>query len=140
MGYEVHITRAENWASNQDQEIATQEWLDVVRGDPELIPAPENGEYFVVWRGTTKYPETWFDWFGGDITTKNPDKATLRKMLKIATCLRATVQGDEGEIYDEASVNSFDDSYLDSNSSDATTKLAHSQQPSFVQKLFGRKK
>ena len=141
MGYEVHITRAENWASNYGLEITTQEWFDVVRGDPDLIPAPENGEYFVLWRGTTKYPETWFDWSQGNITTKNPDRATLQKMLKIAILLKATVQGDEGETYDEAAVNGFDDSYLDIVSSGANTKpVARSEMHSLVQKLFGRKK
>ena len=61
MGYDVHITRAELWAINEGQEIAAIEWLQFVGSDPELIPVPENGKYFVLWRGATKYPETWFD-------------------------------------------------------------------------------
>lgn len=116
MGYDFHVTRAEHWSSNEDQEILAGEWLDLVGSDPELVPAPENGQYFVIWRGTTKYPETWFNWDSGSITTKNPDKATLRKMLEIATRLSARVQGDEGEMYDEAAVEVLDDSFLDSNS------------------------
>ena len=77
------------------------------------MPMLENGDYFAVYRGTVKYPETWFDWFGGNIFTKYPDQPTLKKMLEIANQLDAQVQGDEGEIYDQNMVNEFDDSYLD---------------------------
>ena len=69
-----------------------------MQSDPELIPVPENGKCFVIWRGATKYPETWFDWFDGNIVTKNPDRATLLKTLKIAAILNAKVQGDDGEL------------------------------------------
>jgi hypothetical protein len=116
MGYDFHVTRAEHWSSTESQGILAEEWLDLIKSDPELVPAPENGQYFVIWRGTTKYPETWFNWISGNITTKNPDKATLRKMLEIATRFNAHVQGDEGEIYDGAAVEVFDDSFLDSSS------------------------
>lgn len=113
MGYDVHITRAEEWSANEGREITADEWLEFIQSDPELIPVPENGEYFVVWRGATKYPETWFSWSDGNITTKHPDSATLRKMLQMARAFEAKIQGDDGEVYDETAVESFDDSYLD---------------------------
>jgi hypothetical protein len=112
MGYDVHITRAEYWVDNQGAEISTKEWLNLIQNDPELSPTLESGEYFVVWHGTTQYPETWFDWSDGNIYTKNPDKATLRKMLQIAQKLNAKIQGDEGEIYDGREISEFDDSYI----------------------------
>ena len=102
MGYEVHITRAEFWAENAGQEISADEWWALVQSDAELVPVPANGKYFVIWRGSVEYPETWFDWFEGNITTKNPDKATLRKMLQMAERLNARVQGDDGELYTAA--------------------------------------
>ncbi len=116
MGYDFHVTRADHWSSNEGQEIQAEEWLDLIKSDPELIPAPENGRYFVIWRGATKYPETWFNWVSGNITTKNPDKATLRKMQGSASRLNAQVQGDEGDVYDEAAVEVFDDSFIDNSS------------------------
>ncbi len=112
MGYDVHITRADDWTENQGKEITAEEWLAIVNADSDLIPLPENGKYFVIWRGATKYPETWFDWFAGNINTKAPDKATLGKMLQMARLLGAKVQGDEGEIYDETTIQNFDDSFL----------------------------
>ena len=117
MGYDVHITRAEHWADNEGWEIAPDDWLVLVRSDPELMTTPENGEYFVIWHGTTKYPETWFDWRAGNITTTYPDRATLKKMFQLATTLEARIQGDDGEVYDEESIEKFDDSFLDVNPS-----------------------
>mgnify|MGYP003387896712 CR=1 FL=1 len=112
MGYDVHITRAEDWADNEGWEITPDEWLQFIQSDTELIPAPENGKYFVIWRGATKYPETWFDWRAGNVTTTHSDKATLRKLLQMAAAFKAKIQGDDGEVYDETAVENFDDSYL----------------------------
>ena len=138
MGYDLHVTRAEHWSSNESQEILAEEWLTLIKTDPELVPAPENGQYFVIWRGTTKYPETWFNWVSGNITTKNPDKATLRKMLEIATRLSAHVQGDDGEAYDEVAAEAFDDSFLDSDSyTSAAQTVSPAKRLSIFRRLFG---
>ena len=113
MGYDVHVTRAENWADNADDEITAQEWLEIIKQDHELVPSPENGDYFVIWRGANKYPETWFCWENGNVSTKNPDIATLNKLSQIAQKLNAQIQGDDGEIYGDAEIEHFDDSYLE---------------------------
>lgn len=139
MSYELHVTRADHWASNEGQEISAEEWLALIKADPELTLVPKNGRYFVVWCGTTKYPETWFNWFSGNIATENPDKATLRKMLEFATRLNAHIQGDEGELYDEAAVEAFDDSYLDGSSGTSASQTAPSnKRTSVFRKLFGK--
>ena len=140
MGYDIHITRAEHWANNESLQITINEWLALVQSDSELISAPENGQGFVVWRGATKYPETWFDLLDGNIVTKNPDRATLRKMLGIAVALNAQVQGDDGELYDQAAVDGFDDAYLDDNSHTPTAQsVLLDKRPSFFQRLLGRR-
>ncbi len=108
MGYDLHITRAEHW-SNDDNQIAVQEWLDLVKEDPELLPSPEHGEYFVIWRGTSYYPETWFNWQDGNIYTKNPDKATLWKLYQMAQKLNAQLQGDDGETWGTPDIEAFVD-------------------------------
>jgi hypothetical protein len=120
-------------------EIAPDEWLHIVRTDHELLPMPENGEYFVIWRGSAKYAETWFDWSDGNITTKYPDRATLRKMLQLATALGAKVQGDDGEVYDEAAVDAFDDSFLTANSPGNNPGSTSRSTPwSFLRRLLRR--
>ena len=99
MGYELHITRAKFWAENEGQEITGAEWLRLIGEDVELNSDENNGPFFAEWSPTSARSSPWFDWFDGNIYTKNPDRKTLVKMLHIADLLAATVQGDEGEIY-----------------------------------------
>ena len=103
MGYDLHITRAEDWANNTGHTITADEWLKIVAEDSELRLAGYNGPYFALWTGPSKYPDPWLDWMDGNIYSKNPDKASVQKMLQIAAQLRARVQGDDGEIYVDAS-------------------------------------
>jgi len=100
MGYELHITRAEHWPENQGCEITWEEWLSLVDDDPELTADPDNGEEFALWSGPSRYPEPWFEWSEGNISTKNPDRAMVAKMLRMAKALKAQVQGDDGEVHD----------------------------------------
>ncbi|MDJ0700702.1 MAG: hypothetical protein QNJ07_12670 [Woeseiaceae bacterium] len=102
MGYDLHITRAEFWAQNAGKEISAEEWLRLVEDDPELIIDTDNGPHFAVSNEPSQndagWPR-WFDWFEGNVYTKNPDRQTLGKLLQIANALDATVQGDDGETY-----------------------------------------
>ncbi len=140
LGYDIYITRAEDWANNESLQITIDEWLALVQSDAELIPVTENGQGFVVWRGTTKYPETWFDWLAGNIVTKNPDRATMHKMLEIASRLGAKIQGDDGELYDEVAIDGFDDSYLDGKSDASIAQsVLPGKQPSIFQRLLRRR-
>lgn len=100
MGYDFHITRAEHWADEDQTLISSEEWLAVVRSDPELRLDPQNGPNFAIWIDfLTGSEKGWFDWRDGAIFTKNPDAPLLAKMLSLAARLNAKVQGDEGEVY-----------------------------------------
>lgn len=98
MGYDLHITRRDNW-TDQGHDITSDEWLKLVAADPELTLDSQNGPYFAVWRGASKLPQPWLDWSDGQIYTKNPDRGLMAKMLTLARQLSATVQGDDGEEY-----------------------------------------
>jgi hypothetical protein len=98
MGYDLHITRRVNWFEGGN-DISSEEWLEIVRNDPELKLNPANGPCFVLWNGKSTLQEPWLDWTNGQIQTKNPDDALIDKMVAIARKLGAKVQGDEGEIY-----------------------------------------
>lgn len=99
MGYDLHITRAAHWADNDDTQISRREWLGIIQADPELTLLPGTGPCFAVWSGPSHLVEPWLDWLAGNVYTKNPDSALLRKMIRVAERLGARVQGDDGELY-----------------------------------------
>ena len=107
MGYNLHITRAKFHVENEGHWITAEEWLRFVDDDPELRLAGYNGDYFALWSGKSEYPDPWFDWFEGNIYTKNPDDALIDKMVEMAKKLDAKVQGDDGEIYIGGGRNNF---------------------------------
>ena len=97
MGYNLYITRAEDWVESEGHEITISEWLALIKLDPDLRLAGDgNGPQFTVWDGHPDDDESWLDWNEGNITTKNPDDALIAKMVEIAAKLDARVQGDDG--------------------------------------------
>ena len=117
MGYEVHITRREDWSDEDGPLITLDEWLAYVEADPEMrgdgyaeAKAPDGSVLRVddpgiaVWTAWSKHGEgggmAWFSHFEDRISFKNPDVEVLRKMHQIAVTLDAMVQGDDGELYD----------------------------------------
>ena len=119
MGYDVHITRAEEWSDSEATPITLDEWLAYVASDPEMrldgfaearTPKGEviriEGKGLSVW---TAWPgegrdegHAWMDHRRGRIVVKNPDSAILKKMGSIAEQLGAQVRGDEGETYPDS--------------------------------------
>jgi hypothetical protein len=59
-----------------------------------------------VWVAHPKHGMTdgmaWIWLSGGNVVAKNPDVVMLQKMWRIAQALGASVQGDEGELYDSS--------------------------------------
>lgn len=123
MGYDVHITRAENWLDSEESPITLQDWQAYLNSDPEFRldgfaetsnPQGEmiriESQGLAVW---TKYSKhgvrgtmAWFDWSEGQIVVKNPDEEILEKMRAVAKRLEALVQGDDGESYDDPTPSS----------------------------------
>jgi hypothetical protein len=117
MGYEVHITRKEDWFDETGQAILLSEWLAYIQSDPEMqldgYAQAHLGDGSVlrtddpsmaVWVNHPQHGKhdgmTWIWLSQGNIQTKNPDQNTLQKMWHIAQPLGARVQGDDGELYD----------------------------------------
>lgn len=99
MGYDHHITRADDWAHNAGREIRASEWRAVVREDPELVEDPNLGAHAVIWRREKGGDQGWFDWADGNVYTTDASPDALRKMVELAARLEARVQGDDGEFY-----------------------------------------
>jgi len=107
MGYNLHITRRH---IHEDEDhvspISLDEWLAYVKDDPNIEIDPNNltdpPENFII----NSHPKQWPLWYCNNfkhIYTKNPDNQTIGVMVKIAVILRAKVQGDDGEYYEDDS-------------------------------------
>lgn len=117
MGYELHITRKENWLDEDPElDISMKEWTDLVNNDPEMrldheaTATKTGGETIIVYseglsvwtaysREGIRGNDAWFSYDRGNICVKNPDTEIIQKMLLIASLLRAKVMGDDGELY-----------------------------------------
>src|SRR5688500_1543400 len=108
MGYELYITRAKSWLVSKESPIPQDEWDKVVDADPELVLSTDDfyvrkvGRrteriHPVIWRKHRDHVPLWF--VDGAIQTKNPDVATVKKMVQIAKKLKARVIGEEAEEY-----------------------------------------
>ena len=79
MGYNAYITRRKAWSDDLGPSISEHEWAAYCSADPDLAS-------LVCDRG--------------NVEAKNPDRALLLKMVSVAAHLGASVQGDDGEVYD----------------------------------------
>lgn len=116
MGYDLHITRAEDWTEAESAPITLDEWRSFVANDPEmtLVGVAETqltdgqmlryqSEGLAVWVRSSGNQaggnKAWFDHRHGEIVVKNPDDQIIQKMIEIAHRFNANVQGDDGERY-----------------------------------------
>lgn len=118
MGYDVHITRADEWLDSDAKPITLEEWTAYVASDPDMrldgfaeTPLRGDGalryesEGLAVWTAYSGHDKAgnmaWFDHRDSRIVVKKPDEEILQKMRSVANALHARVQGDEGEFYDQ---------------------------------------
>jgi hypothetical protein len=98
-GYDVHITRKENWFDESGPCISSQDLQRLLKADRSVHLDKQNkGQNFLVNLKQESFPL----WQSSDLCnleTKNPSPAALRKLGSIAKFLDARVQGDDGEIY-----------------------------------------
>ena len=105
MGYDVCIKRV-------DPKISQKEWLNYIENDFEFelinefhseftsggsldIEIPNSG----LWKN--EIPFVFYEEYG-EITVKNPDIDTIKKMISVANVLNAVVIGENKELYDES--------------------------------------
>ncbi|MFD5922551.1 hypothetical protein ACFVYP_38395 [Kitasatospora sp. NPDC058201] len=105
MGYDLHITRRENWWDREGEHIRAVEWDAAVTADPCLVAVPlpegcqERVAETVLWRNGKPYGEALW-WRAGRVVAKHPSDALVVTMCRLAKALEARVQGDDGEYYD----------------------------------------
>lgn len=114
MGYDVHITRADDWSESESNPITLDEWLTYIANDPGMrldnsaeVETPDGvlryeNEGLAVWTAYSAHDQNgmaWFDYRRGQIIVKNPDNEILAKMKQVAAALQAKIIGDDGEFY-----------------------------------------
>lgn len=105
MGYDLHITRQDNWFDEEiGRRISFEEWKGYMANDPEMrLDNGElinvNGEGQAAWTRYSGGLEICFYYCKGNVIVKGPDDEIIKKMIEIATMLNARVQGDDGEFY-----------------------------------------
>ena len=111
MGYDLHITRKDDWWDEDGPVITLDKWLAVVEADPDLrldgfaeMILPDGATLrmddpsLTVW--TVPAEPVWFRHVEDRIICKNPDDEIIAKMVQLAAQLGGNVQGEEGERYD----------------------------------------
>lgn len=127
MGVEFHITRVEYWAENDDDQISSDEWLEIINNDHELSLSQISGEFHTLWNGEGSDGEDWLEWSEGNISTKWPSPPLYHKMLQISQKLNAKVMDDDGTIYETSDAWQYDHKsriYPTPNSSRNDSKVA----------------
>src|SRR5579862_3429180 len=91
MGYDLHITRRDDWTDQSGPVITEAEWRDLIAADPELSLdtqtrlAMSDGDYvFAAWNGRAGA----LAYHAGEITASNPDRPLIAKMVQVAQKLR----------------------------------------------------
>ncbi|MDB4213880.1 hypothetical protein N9741_03310 [Octadecabacter sp.] len=103
MGYNLYITRKDEWFDEHGVEIELDEWLAVIEEDPHLKPHAEmvaTDPSAAVWVNKDGGGRMWFWLDEGNIVGKNPRPDAVAKMHAISVLLDAKLIGDEGEHYD----------------------------------------
>ena len=115
MGYDIHITRKDDWADDDGPVIEHDEWLSYLSIDKSMaldqdreaerdsaVATGAKSASLAVWKdwpssdGDT-VAEIWHS--QGNLIAVDPDIAFRQKMFLIADALGAKVQGSKGEIY-----------------------------------------
>lgn len=98
MGYDVHITRRDEWSDDKGPAITREEWQAVLANDTELERIDEEDTARML---DPSHHAARFFWYSphGSIFVKKPNRSVLMKMLEIAEKLEARVIGDDGEVY-----------------------------------------
>jgi hypothetical protein len=108
MGYDIHITRRQDWA-DPGNDITKDEFVRLVRSDAEFHYPGQNGNDYADWQSPTSDYTSWLCWSNGQIYTKNPEEELIDKMVALARTLQAEVQGDDGEVYESATKTKSDE-------------------------------
>jgi hypothetical protein len=104
LGYDFHITRAEDWTEAADTPINFAEWTSYAQSDARLAPAGT-----IALRDHDPYEQPVYvlsyadgpsiHWNRGDLVVTGASESDIGQLQPMAGALLARVQGDDGEFY-----------------------------------------
>ena len=100
MGYDIYITRKQHWFDEDGPEISESEWLDVASRHRELLRLAGTHDFELRKAQASRY----LFYSSGQIFMKKPTREALMLMISLSKELKAHVQGEEGELYQENGV------------------------------------
>lgn len=102
MGYDLHLTRADEWIDSGATPITIEEWVAAGRTAPFLAESAELSDgttnpVFVLAEGGLDGPA--FYWSEGRVVVRGADEGDVPACVEVARLVSATVIGDDGETY-----------------------------------------
>jgi hypothetical protein len=97
-GYDVHVTRHRHWYDVNGPKISLGDWQRYAKSDPDVSSDAGDSKFFVI-RVSGQGVPLLYDRRHGELVVKDPSQAAISKLVQIAQCLHARVQGDDGEFY-----------------------------------------
>jgi len=103
MSIYVYVTRKPDPLEDEGPDISEQEWIELIKSDPDLAIGGPPGDHprdpriYAVW---ASYPEGYPAWFAlsaGSIEVKGIDDALLAKLRYFAAKLGARIVSEMGE-------------------------------------------
>ena len=100
MGYDLTLSRGRFAWENAGREITVDEVRALVAADASLAETTAGDDLpGVKWLTHPAGDEVVFWLLDGNLVVKNPDRATITRMVDLAARLDARVVGDDGEVY-----------------------------------------
>lgn len=100
MGYWLYITRQESLLATDGPEIALDEWMTLLLGEPEWAITHEfDTRVRAEWLRAPDDTEQGLEWEGGTIQGKRRHPDIIPEMHRLAARLNARVFGESGEEY-----------------------------------------
>ena len=98
MGYDLHITRADQWTDSAVHPITSQEWLAVADAEPGMTRYEESGQSLAYGYSYADGRGWNMDWRDGEIIIWKPDTVP-DPLVALARKLGARLVGDNDEEY-----------------------------------------